>query len=155
MVDVVLAIVVESLNHANFKLCEWLLAALTGENASGKSTFNTVGFFATFWGVQAVVLAAVAGLGLALTVVQSRLEVSSGAYLSSPTYDKEADSIATDASLKVVLRSRPYTGVWDCVTSVVREEGWQALFRGAKEFAWLGVGLVGIVALAGLSGRYR
>lgn len=149
-VDLVLDLTIETMGILALRISDWALVSFSGETSSGKLTFNKIGYLVTSLGGQAVVIAGAALLCLVLSNIQCRLQASSGAYLSLSTHNKKSDSLTTDAPTKVFLRSRPYTGVWDCVTSVIHEEGWQALFRGAKEYAWIGVGFAGTFVLGGI-----
>lgn len=144
-----MGLTIETMGILALKISKWAFVPFS-EISSGKSILNKLGHLVTSLGCQTVVIAGAALLCLVLSNVQSRLQVSSGAYLFSSTHNKESDSLTTDAPTKVVLRSRPYTGVWDCFTSVIHEEGWQALFRGAKEYVWIGVTFAGTCALAGI-----
>lgn len=130
------------------RFCRWIRISFSNETISGQRTFNLFGYLANTFGGIVLVSAGVALMGLAMSNIQSRLQVSSGAYLSSSTRTKADKASSVEASEKVFLRSRPYAGVWDCATSVVREEGWQALFRGVREFFWMGVGFAGVCAVA-------
>ncbi|WOO79835.1 uncharacterized protein LOC62_02G003350 [Vanrija pseudolonga] len=91
------------------------------------------------------------GIAFAFTVVLTPLDVlfaRLGAQRFNPAgaYHDEVSDDAHMPDWAVVIRSPPYSGLADAVSSIVKEEGWTALYRG-----WVWTGLFAMIVPTVLS----